>query len=95
MSYRFRTLQIAPDGDLGPFGSYGYELAREHAARIAAEADATIAQLVEALELARDYMHAHVMGLHEAYRGYPHRHARDDADLAKVDAAIKAAKGEA
>jgi len=62
---------------------------------VRADADATIAQLLEALELARDYMHAHVMGLHEAYRGYPHRHARDDADLAKVDAAIKAAKGEA
>lgn len=52
-------------------------------------------QLLEALELARDYMHAHVMGLHEAYRGYPQRHARDDADLAKIDAAISAAKGEA
>lgn len=62
------------------------ELRRLHAAE---------ARLLDALEEARDSVFVQVQSLREAYRGYPHRYAAEEATLAKVDAAIAAAKGEA
>lgn len=45
-------------------------------------------ELLEAIKLARDYVHAELIHRQDAYDGYPHKWSAELEDLAMVDRAI-------
>lgn len=73
---------------------FGSETDRQAAAELRRQ-HALIEQMLEALHIGRDFAWMHLQNMREAYRGYPSRYAADEAYLARIDAAIEAAKEQA